>query len=114
MNQITQLKQEELCTLRNQVHAEYEEFRARGLALDMTRGKPSPEQLDLANDLLTLPGSRRYFAAAGEIPGTTGVLQGLPEARRFSPISMGARSTASRRPITRASRSCMTVSSGRS
>jgi alanine-glyoxylate aminotransferase-like protein len=56
VNQITELKQEELRALRNQVRAEYEAFRARGLALDMTRGKPSPEQLDLANDLLALPG----------------------------------------------------------
>ena len=65
MNKITELTQEELCALRNQVRAEYEAFRARGLALDMTRGKPSPEQLNLANDLLALPGSVDYFAEIG-------------------------------------------------
>ncbi|MFD1050762.1 hypothetical protein ACFQ1S_37155, partial [Kibdelosporangium lantanae] len=33
---------------------DYAEFVARGLRLDLTRGKPSARQLDLANDLLTL------------------------------------------------------------
>ena len=90
MNKITELKQEELCALRNQVRAEYEDFRARGLALDMTRGKPSPEQLDLANDLLALPGSVDYFAAAGDDTRNYGLLQGLPEARGLFSKTIGA------------------------
>ena len=90
MNKITELKQEELCALRNQVRAEYEEFRARGLALDMTRGKPSPEQLNLANDLLALPGSVDYFAAAGDDTRNYGLLQGLPEARGLFSKTIGA------------------------
>ena len=90
MNKITELKQEELCALRNQVRAEYEDFRARGLALDMTRGKPSPEQLDLANDLLALPGSGDYFAAAGDDTRNYGLLQGLPEAGGLFSKTIGA------------------------
>ena len=90
MNKITELKQEELCALRNQVREEYEDFRARGLALDMTRGKPSPEQLNLANDLLALPGSVDYFAAAGDDTRNYGLLQGLPEARGLFSKTIGA------------------------
>ena len=90
MNQITELKQEDLRALRNQVRAEYEAFRARGLALDMTRGKPSPEQLDLANDLLALPGPRDYFTKAGDDARNYGVLQGLPEARALFSKMLGA------------------------
>jgi DNA-binding transcriptional MocR family regulator len=90
VNKITELKQEELCALRNQVRAEYEEFRARGLALDMTRGKPSPEQLNLANDLMALPGSVDYFAAAGDDTRNYGLLQGLPEARGLFSKTIGA------------------------
>ena len=81
MNKITELKQEKLRALRNQVLAEYEDFCARGLALDMTRGKPSPEQLDLANDLLASPGSGDYFAEGGDDTRNYGLVQGLPEAR---------------------------------
>jgi DNA-binding transcriptional MocR family regulator len=90
VNQIVELKQEDLRALRNQVRAEYEEFRARGLALDMTRGKPSPEQLDLANDLLALPASGDYFAEAGDDIRNYGLLQGLPEARALFSKTLGA------------------------
>jgi DNA-binding transcriptional MocR family regulator len=90
VNKITDLKQEELRALRNQVRAEYEDFRARGLALDMTRGKPSPEQLNLANDLLALPGSVDYFAEAGDDTRNYGLLQGLPEARGLFSKTIGA------------------------
>jgi DNA-binding transcriptional MocR family regulator len=90
VNKITELKQEELRALRNQVRAEYEDFRARGLALDMTRGKPSPEQLDLANGLLALPGSGDYFAEAGDDTRNYGLLQGLPEARVLFSKTIGA------------------------
>ena len=61
VNRIADFKEEDLHTLQRQVHSEYEAVRARGLALDMTRGKPSPEQLDLATDLLALPGKRDHF-----------------------------------------------------
>jgi DNA-binding transcriptional MocR family regulator len=41
-----------------QYQAAYQAFRARGLDLDITRGKPSVAQLDLANDILSLPGDK--------------------------------------------------------
>jgi DNA-binding transcriptional MocR family regulator len=90
VNKITELKQEELRALRNQVSAEYQDFRARGLALDITRGKPSPEQLDLANDLLALPGGVDYFAETGDDSRNYGLLQGLPEVRSLFSKTIGA------------------------
>jgi DNA-binding transcriptional MocR family regulator len=39
------------------VEQDYRDIVARGLALDLTRGKPSPEQLDLSAALLTSPGA---------------------------------------------------------
>ena len=56
----------------------YEQFQSLRLSLDMTRGKPSAEQLDLSNDLLTLPGAD-YKDSAGTDTRNYGGLDGLPE-----------------------------------
>jgi DNA-binding transcriptional MocR family regulator len=87
---IVDSKKEDLHALRDKVRGEYEGFRARGLALDMTRGKPSPEQLDLANALLALPGGRDYFSQSREDVRNYGNLQGLPEARALFSSMLGA------------------------
>lgn len=85
--QIANLSDTELETLRCQIRAEYDVFRARGLKLDMTRGKPAPEQLDLAEAMLALPGNRNHLTEFGEDARNYGVLQGLPEARAlFAPL----------------------------
>jgi DNA-binding transcriptional MocR family regulator len=90
MTPIADLPTIDLQALRQRVRSEYDAFRARGLKLDMTRGKPAPDQLDLANDLLTLPGNRDYFAEAGDDARNYGVLQGLPEARALFAPMLGA------------------------
>ncbi|HYQ68985.1 aminotransferase class I/II-fold pyridoxal phosphate-dependent enzyme [Actinophytocola sp.] len=65
----------------------YEELRARGLRLDLTRGKPSAEQLDLANPLLALPGPADFRAADASDVRNYGGLRGLPELRAiFAPL----------------------------
>lgn len=56
----------------------YEELRSLGLSLDMTRGKPSAQQLDLSDDLLSLPGGD-YVDASGTDTRNYGGLDGLPE-----------------------------------
>src|SRR5271165_2962785 len=87
LTRIDEIKKDDLDALRDKIRNEYSGFRARGLALDMTRGKPSPEQLDLANGLLSLPGDRDYFSQAKEDVRNYGNLQGLAEARAlFSPM----------------------------
>lgn len=59
----------------------YDALRAAGLKLDLTRGKPAPEQLDLSNDLLALPGVDDYRDAAGTDVRNYGGVAGLPELR---------------------------------
>ncbi len=56
-------------------------LRDRGLSLDLTRGKPSPAQLDLANELLLLPGDEDYRDAAGTDLRNYGGTDGLLELR---------------------------------
>ena len=90
MKPIADLNDKDLRALRDEVRGDYETFRARGLKLDMTRGKPAPEQLDLANDLLAFPGNRDHFTEAGEDARNYGGLQGLPEARVLFSSMLGA------------------------
>ncbi|MFP5022121.1 aminotransferase class I/II-fold pyridoxal phosphate-dependent enzyme [Pseudonocardia phyllosphaerae] len=67
--------------------AAYEELKAAGLKLDLTRGKPSSEQLDLSNELLGLPGAGEYRAADGTDTRNYGGGQGLLELREiFAPF----------------------------
>ena len=59
----------------------YAQFRDQRLSLDMTRGKPSAEQLDLSNGLLTNLRAEDYKAADGTDARNYGVPDGLPEAK---------------------------------
>jgi len=61
----------------------YRTLQDTGLALDLTRGKPSPEQLNLSNDLLTLPGAGEFRDAAGVDTRNYGGLNGLRELREI-------------------------------
>src|SRR6185437_6250420 len=58
----------------------YADLQAKQLKLDLTRGKPSPAQLDLSNALLSLPGEQ-FRDADGTDTRNYGGLHGLPELR---------------------------------
>ncbi|MCX4164311.1 MULTISPECIES: aminotransferase class I/II-fold pyridoxal phosphate-dependent enzyme [Paraburkholderia] len=61
----------------------YDEFKQRDMRLDMSRGKPAPEQLDLAWALLNEAGSTGFRARDGFDCRNYGHALGLPEAREF-------------------------------
>ncbi len=87
MDEFSALSSEALQALREELRHEYAQFRERGLKLDLTRGKPSAEQLDFSNELLTLPGAGDYRAADGADTRNYGVPKGLVELREiFSPL----------------------------
>jgi DNA-binding transcriptional MocR family regulator len=67
-----------------------EAFKARGLKLNLTRGKPSPAQLELSEELLALPGKGKYMAEGATDCRNYGVLQGLAEARKLFAGMVGA------------------------
>lgn len=70
---------DEIAAFRDSQQQAYDALRARGLSLDLTRGKPSAEQLDLSDAILALPSSTR--SAAGVDVRNYGGLEGLPELR---------------------------------
>jgi DNA-binding transcriptional MocR family regulator len=73
-----------------QYQQSYDAFKAKGLKLNLTRGKPSSAQLDLSVGLLSLPGPTDYVAEDGIDCRNYQGLQGIPEARRLFSAMLGA------------------------
>ncbi len=62
----------------------YDDFKAQNLALDMSRGKPSPKQLDISMDLLdSVKFADAYKAENGFDCRNYGVLEGIDECREL-------------------------------
>ena len=72
---------EDLRTFLDEQRAAYEALAGRGLRLDLTRGKPSAEQLDLSERLLSLPDG--HLDGRGTDVRNYGGLEGLPELREM-------------------------------
>lgn len=67
-----------------QLEQKVEEIRGQQLALDMARGKPSPEQTALSRPMLDLVNSQTDFTAAGGVADNYGFPDGLPAARALA------------------------------
>jgi DNA-binding transcriptional MocR family regulator len=87
MMTLSDLTHDELAALHEEQAKAYNALLAKGLKLDLTRGKPSPPQLDLSNELLTLPGEGIYMDSTGTDCRNYGGLLGLPAIRTiFAPL----------------------------
>ena len=81
---LTRLGPEQLAEEGERLRKEYEALCAQQLTLDLTRGKPSSEQLDKSNGLMALPGPEDYRAADGtDTRNYGGGLAGLLELREI-------------------------------
>lgn len=78
---LKQLDIRERNRFKDQLTKRYDEFKLKGMQLDMTRGKPCPEQLDLALEMLNCVNSREYQTADGTDCRNYGGLDGIPEAK---------------------------------
>jgi DNA-binding transcriptional MocR family regulator len=76
-------------TTKDDLTQRYREFQSRGIRLDMTRGKPCPEQLDLFAVLLDGVDRKAYKAADGTDCRNYGGLDGIPEAKALFAEYMG-------------------------
>ena len=71
--------------------AAYEALRAQNLKLNMARGKPGKEQLDLVSDLLTILHSPEQCMCDGMDVRNYGELSGLPSAKRLFADILGCK-----------------------
>ncbi len=84
MKPYNQLSKEELLALKTELETKYEEIKAKGLALDMSRGKPAATQLDIANEMFDVFNSTSDFKASNGFDCRNyGVLDGIPEAKQL-------------------------------
>ena len=75
--------------LAQRTRQQYDELKARNLNLDLTRGKPSSEQLDFSNALLSLPGEGDYTDNTGVDVRNYGGLTGIADIRELWAEALG-------------------------
>ena len=79
-----EMSRDELVSLKNELVKEYDGVKALGLSLDMSRGKPGADQLDLSLDMLSvLTDAADCKAENGFDCRNYGVLDGIPECKKL-------------------------------
>ena len=79
-----EMSAEALQQLLTELNKEYEAMKAKNLALDMSRGKPSAAQLSISNDMLDVLDSKSDCKSADGIDCRNyGNLEGIPQARKL-------------------------------
>ena len=73
----------ELDVLAGELQQDYDRLRGRNIGIDMTRGKPAPEQLDLSKGLLETVTLDDCFGEDGTDYRNYGIIDGIPEAKRL-------------------------------
>lgn len=80
----TEMNREMLLSEEKKVKAEYRKYVDKGLALDMSRGKPDTAQIDLSQEMLGVINTPEdCISEAGIDCRNYGLLDGLPEAKRI-------------------------------
>ena len=83
MKPYAQLTPEERAGEYARLQAEFGELKARGLSLNMARGKPGKQQLDLVSDIFGLMQKPEDYVSDGIDVRNYGEMTGLPAARRL-------------------------------
>ncbi len=84
MKAYKELDKEELLALREDLNRQYEEAKAKGLKLDMSRGKPSASQLDMERDFMDVINSDSDLKTKSGVDCRNyGLLDGIPEVKKL-------------------------------
>ncbi len=80
MGNYLEMSRDALVQEQEALRKEYQLYKNQGLALDMSRGKPCTEQLDVSKEMLQMD---NYIGETGFDARNYGLIEGMPEARRF-------------------------------
>jgi aspartate/methionine/tyrosine aminotransferase len=92
MTDFKKLSEQERRKIKEELLQRYSEFQSRQITLDMTRGKPCPEQLDLARGMLEGDIGKAYLTQDGLDCRNYGGLDGIPAAKILFADYMGVES----------------------
>lgn len=80
---LSQMSRDELLSFRDSVQSLYDDFKAKGLSLNMSRGNPCREQLELSVDMLNVFDDNDFMSESGIDVRNYGMLDGIPEAKKL-------------------------------
>ena len=80
---LSQMSRDELVSFRDSVQALYDGFKAQALSLNMARGNPCREQLELSVSMLDVFNDNDFMSECGTDVRNYGVLDGIPEAKKL-------------------------------
>lgn len=80
---LSQMNKEQLMSFKEETEALYNDFKAQGLCLNMSRGNPCKEQLELSVDMLNVFDDGNFTSENGIDVRNYGMLDGIPEAKEF-------------------------------
>jgi DNA-binding transcriptional MocR family regulator len=83
MTDFNRLSVEELKHIESKLNQQYSQFQSRNITLDMTRGKPCPEQLDLCLAMLDCVNNDNIKSQDGTDLRNYGGLDGIPTAKKL-------------------------------
>ena len=83
MPDFNHLNTQQLQQIKDDLLNRYREFKSHGTTLDITRGKPCPEQLDLSSDMLDIINNRNYLTEEAADSRNYGGLDGIPEVKKL-------------------------------
>lgn len=84
MKKYTEMSREELLSLKEELEKEYARVKGLGLSLDMSRGKPGADQLDISMGMMdVLNHETDLRCETGVDCRNYGVIDGIPEAKRL-------------------------------
>ncbi len=78
-----EMSAQELANEFEAVKKEYEEIKAQGLNIDMSRGKPGKDQLDISDGMLKCLEDGNFKCENGLDVRNYGILDGIPEAKKL-------------------------------
>ena len=80
---LSEMNKEQLIGFKNETEALYNDFKAQGLCLNMSRGNPCKEQLELSMEMLSVFDDGDFMSENGIDVRNYGLLDGIPEAKKL-------------------------------